>query len=256
MGQGGVILNNLLLQDKEHVPVNAQKKQNIVSTILRNLGAAFAGGRIVTAAQMRFLPVPFNEQANAYLTKGHGTFPDADLSTLPVGEQKFAGVTYKINDFRTSPVPSCVMLRGPGVDGRLPAEATIKVGRMADALFFLQAFIQGQEWRPNDPNQRPPVAFKYVMNYADGKSEEAPVEITLGIAPYTTTSLANLKNAIVAWTGKSATPQAQPLVVYQFQWSNPRPEVEIKSVTLKRDPAGDENWGVPVWIGLTAGSRK
>ena len=147
MGQGGVILNNLLLQDKEHVPVNAQKKQNIVSTILRNLGATFAGGRIVTAAQMRFLPVPFNEQANAYLTKGHGTFPDADLSTLPVGEQKFAGVTYKINDFRTSPVPSCVMLRGPGVDGRLPAEATIKVGRMADALFFLQAFIQGQEWR-------------------------------------------------------------------------------------------------------------
>ena len=144
MGRGGVVLNNLLVLEKESVPVNAQKKQAIVSTILRNLGATFAGGRIVTAAQMKFLPVPFNEQANAYLTKGHGTFPDVDLSTLPVGEQKFAGVTYKINDFRTSPVPSCVVLRAPCVDDRLPAEATIKVGRKADALFFLQSYIPGR----------------------------------------------------------------------------------------------------------------
>ena len=256
MGRGGLILNNLLLQEKESVPVNAQKKQNIVSTILRNLGATFAGGRIVTAAQMKFLPVPFNEQANAYLSKGHGTFPDADLSTLPVGEQKFAGVTYKINDFRTSPVPSCVMLHGPGVDGRLPAEATVKVGRKADALFFLQGWIPAQEWKSNDPNQPPPVVFKYVVSYADGKTEDVPVEITLGIAPYTAASLANLKNAVVAWTGKAATPQAQSLAVYQLQWSNPRPEAEIKSVTLKRDPQVGENSGAPVWIGLTVGALK
>ena len=39
MGRGGVILNNLLVLEKESVPVNAQKKQAIVSTILRNLGA-------------------------------------------------------------------------------------------------------------------------------------------------------------------------------------------------------------------------
>jgi beta-galactosidase len=256
MGRGGVILNNLLVLEKESTPVNAQKKQAIISTILRNLGATFAGGRIVTAAQMKFVPVPFNEQANAYLTKGHGSFSDVDLSTLPVGEQKFAGVTYKINDFRTSPVPSCVMLRAPGVDGRLPAEAVIKVGQKADALFILQGYIQSQEWKANDPNKPAPVVFKYVVNYADGKTEEVPVEVTLGIAPYTTKSLANLKNAVVAWTGKAATPQAEPLVVYQLQWSNPRPEAEIKSVTLKRDPQVGEQWGAPVWIGLTIGAKK
>jgi beta-galactosidase len=254
MGRGGLILNNLRILEKESVPVNAQKKQVILSTILRNLGATFVGGRVVTAAQMKFLPVPFNEQANAYLSKGHGTFPDADLSTLPVGEQTFAGVTYKINDFRTSPVPSCLVLRSPCVDGRLPAEATIKVGRKADALFFLQGYIPSQEWKPNDPNQPPPVVFKYVVSYADGKTEDVPVEITRGIAPYTTASLANLKNAVVAWTGKAATPQAQPLVVYQLQWSNPRPQSEIKGVTLARDPQVGENWGAPVWIGLTVGS--
>ena len=75
MGRGGVVLNNLRLAEKESVPVNAQKKQNIISTILRNLGAAFAGQRTVTTAQMKFLPVPFNEQANAYLAKGHGPSP-------------------------------------------------------------------------------------------------------------------------------------------------------------------------------------
>ena len=256
MGRGGVILNNLLVLEKESVPVNAQKKQAIVSAILRNLGATFAGGRIVTAAQMKFQPVPFNEQANAYLTKGHGTFPDVDLSALPVGEQKFVGVTYKINEFRTSPVPSCVVLRAPCVDNRLPVEATIKVGRKADALFFLQSYIPWQEWKQNDPNQGPPVVFKYAVSYADGKTEDVPVEITRGIGPYTATSLANLKYATVAWTGKAAAPQAQSLVVYQLQWSNPRPEVEIKSVTLKRDPQVGENWGAPVWIGLTTGTMK
>ena len=178
-----------------------------------------------------------------------------DLSTLPVGEQKFAGVTYKINDFRTSPVPSCVMLRAR-VDGRLPPEATIKVGHKADALFFLHGYIQVQEWKANDPNQPPPVVFKYVVTYADGKTEEAPVEITRGIAPYTAANLANLKNAVVAWTGKAATPQHQSLIVYQFQWTNPRPESEIKSVTLARDPRFGENWGAPVWIGLTIGTLK
>jgi beta-galactosidase len=256
MGRGGLVLNNLRILDKESVPVNAQKKQVILSTILRNLGATFAGGRVVTAAQMRFLPVPFHQQANAYLTKGHGTFPDADLSTLPVGEQKFAGVTYQVNDFRTSPVPSCVVLRSPCVDGRLPAEATIKVGRKADALFFLQGYIEAQPWKPNDPNQPPPVVFKYLVSYADGKTEEVPVAIGLGIAPHTTKSLANLKNAMVAWAGRAATPQAEPLVVYQLQWSNPRPDAEIKSVTLQRDPQAGENWGSPVWIGLTIGSQK
>jgi len=256
IGRGGLILNNLRILDKESVPVNAQKKQVILSTILRNLGATFAGGRVVTTAQMKFLPVPFHQQANAYLTKGHGTFPDADLSTLPAGEQKFAGVTYQVNDFRTSPVPSCVVLRSPCVDGRLPAEATIKVGRKADALFFLQGYIEAQAWKPNDANQPPPVVFKYVVSYADGKTEEVPVAIGLGIASYTTKSLANLKSAMVAWAGRAATPQAEPLVVYQLQWPNPRPDAEIKSVTLQRDPQAGENWGSPVWIGLTIGSQK
>ena len=100
------------------------------------------------------------------------------------------------------------------------------------------------------------MVFKYVVSYADGKTEDVPVEITLGIAPYTAASLANLKNAVVAWTGKAATPQAQSLAVYQLQWSNPRPEAEIKSVTLKRDPQVGENWGAPVWISLTVGALK
>ncbi len=49
MGEGGIILNNLKVLERESNPVNAQKKQNIAATLLRNLGAAFDGERRLIA---------------------------------------------------------------------------------------------------------------------------------------------------------------------------------------------------------------
>ena len=74
MGAGGVILNQLHAKPSEAVPVNAQKKQVIVATLLRNLHATFAGGRVLTAANLKFHPLPLEEQCNQYLTKDRGWF--------------------------------------------------------------------------------------------------------------------------------------------------------------------------------------
>ena len=49
MGEGGIVLNDVKVQESESNPVNAQKKQNIVATLLRNLGATFAGERVLVA---------------------------------------------------------------------------------------------------------------------------------------------------------------------------------------------------------------
>ncbi len=67
LGKGGLVLNQLLAKTSEAVPVNAQMKQTIVATLLRNLHATFVGGRILTAANLKFRPLPLEEQCNQYL---------------------------------------------------------------------------------------------------------------------------------------------------------------------------------------------
>ena len=140
MGEGGVLLNDVKVQDSESNPVNSQKKQNIVSTLLRNLGAAFAGERVVTAgADLKYTPIPLGDKCCQFLTKEKGWYEGGDdLSAFPVGENTLSGVRYLVRDFRTSPLPACVMLAGPGVKGRMPdAVEGIPAGVKADALFFL-----------------------------------------------------------------------------------------------------------------------
>ena len=122
------------------MPVNAQKKQNIVATILRNLGDTFAGGRIVTASKMKFGRA-LQPAGQRLLDQGTRDVPGRGPSTLPVGEQKFSGVTYqhqRLPHFARALVHYAALAH---VDGRLPAEATVQVGRKADALFFLQGYI-------------------------------------------------------------------------------------------------------------------
>ena len=89
-----MVLNQLRAKPSEAVPVNAQKKQVIVATLLRNLHATFAGGRILTAGEPE-VPAAcrLEEQCNQYLTKDRGWFDGGrDLAHLPVGKQDFCGV--------------------------------------------------------------------------------------------------------------------------------------------------------------------
>ena len=201
MGAGGVILNQLNARASEAVPVNAQKKQVILATLLRNLHAAFAGGRILTATNLQFHPLPLEEQCNQYLTKDRGWFEGGrDLGHLPVGKQDFCGVSYLIRDFRTSPVPSCVMLAGPGARGQLPAAVKgLKAGCKADVLFFLHAFNRTAEWRRERAEQPAPVLFKYVVHYADGQTADVPVLYGEGVDHWIASEPAGLSSAAVAW---------------------------------------------------------
>ena len=145
------MLNQLRVLESEANPVNGPKKQNIVATLLRNLGATFAAEKLIVAGtDMDYAPIPLGDKCNAFLTAERGWF-DAklDLSHLPIGEQKLGGVEYVIRDFKTSPLPACIMLDGPCVKTKLPREVDgIPVGRKADALFFLQTFHRTKEWRP------------------------------------------------------------------------------------------------------------
>jgi len=257
MGKGGLVLNQLNVKDTEPVPDNAQKKRVIVSTILRNLHAVFAGGKILTTANLRFQPVPFNEQCNGYVTKDRGWFDGGrDLAHLPHGDVMLEGVPYVIRDFKTSPAPSCVMLAGPGARGQLPTEVKgLKVGAKAEVLFFLHTFNRVADWRPGKPDDPAPVLFMYVVHYADGQTAQAPVLYGAGADHWVAKQPTGLANASVAWAapfpGGTSDDQA---VVYQFQWTNPRPDVAIDTIDLVYGPEGSR-YGTPALLALTAGTQ-
>jgi beta-galactosidase len=256
MGKGGLILNQLRIDPNESVPINAQKKRTIVSALLRNLHATYSGARVLTLANLKFQPVPLNEQCNQYLTKDRGWFAgNRDLSHLPIGEQRFAGVPYVVRDFRTSPVPSCVMLRGPGARGNLPEKVEgLQVGCRADALFFLHTLNRGDEWRPSRADEAPPAVLTYIIHYADGQTAEVPVLYGEGVSHWVNAQPAGLKSAALAWAARFPTEDSpDQAVLYQLQWSNPRPEVEIAAIDMAYGPAGSR-YGTPALIAVTAGT--
>jgi beta-galactosidase len=259
MGSGGVILNQLRIMPTETVPINTQKKQTIVATLLRNLGAAYAGGQTLTAANLSFQPIPLDNQCNQYLTRDRGWFdPQRDLGHLPAGEQKLAHVTYAIHDFKTSPVPSCIMLAGQGAKGNMPREFRgLKVDRKADALFFLHTFRQARQWRPRPNETTPPTVFKYVVHYADGNAAEAPVLYGQGVDHWISSDPRSLKSAALAWAGKfPGDASEQQAVVYQMQWKNPRPDVPIATIDLVYDQKAGNQYGVPALLAVTAASAR
>jgi beta-galactosidase len=251
--KGGIILCNLLFKDTEEVPVNATKKRSVLAALLRNLGSPFGGGKTVIAGtNLDYSPIPIDKQANQFRTD-RGWFGDAafTLADLPTGEQPLAGVKYDIFDFKTSPVPTCIMLSGKALPNNPPVEVKgIPVGKKADALFFLQT---GRvEKHPNKEELKKGKKFemfRYVVHYADGKEEIIPILSDSDIGDYKTKTPAPLPGAQLAWTKPYAETDFSA-AVYSKQWDNPRPDVEISSIDMVYGP---EKSGVPVLLAITAG---
>jgi beta-galactosidase len=258
-GRGAVVLNQLRVVEHEANPVNGPKKQAIVAALLRNLGATFAGERLLVAgANLKYTPVPLAEKCNQYLTSDRGWLAGApDLGQFPVGEQRLTGVTYLIRDFKTSPLPACVMLAGPGARGELPrAVEGIPVGRKADVLFFLHTLHRTKEWTPPRGQEKaaPPVVFEYVVTYADSKTVTVPVRYDRGVSHWIAAEPRGLPEAAVAWAAPLPKDAGRQAVVYQMAWTNPRPGEEIASLAVRYAGGGGSTYGVPVVLAVTAAS--
>jgi len=261
LGTGGVILNQLNIKDREEVPENRQKKATITATLLRNLGAVFAGKRqIVPGAGLKYDPVPLGDKCNQFLTAGRDHwFRDAKgraLDHFPIGEQKLAGVRYLVRDFTTSPLPSCVMLQVGGRNGVPGAEWEVKdipVDRKADALFFLHTFNRTNPRTPR--NYR--AAFRYVVHYADGETEEILVRLGREVGHWALPDPQGMSNAALAWAQPFRNDRTEQAAVYQMQWDNPRPEVTIRSIDMGYDPQSNPRaaLGQPALLAVTAATR-
>jgi beta-galactosidase len=259
-GKGGIVLNQVRVEASEPNPINAEKKRTIVSTLLRNLGATFSSGKsLVAGSNLRYTPIPLGEKCNQYLTADRGWLAgSADLGHFPVGEQTFTGVRYAIRDFRTSPVPSCIMLAGKDAKGDLPQRVSdIPVEQSADVLFFLHTFHPARELQRLKRGEAPPVVAQYVVRYEDGDSLLVPVRLGAQIGPWLMDRPVGLPEAAVAWAAAPAKGAGgKQAVVYQMQWSNPRPGVKIKSLDMRYSPRVGNAYGVPVLLAVTAGREE
>jgi len=259
MGRGGIVLNQLRILATESVPVNDEKKRTIISTLLRNLGATFTGGEteLVAGVGLDYFPVPLEDKCNRFLTRGDDPWfkntQPRDMGHFAPGEAKYAAVTYHVRDFKTSPLPSCIVLNGRGnasVTG-LPDEVKgIPVGRKADALFFLHAFNQyGEPDRRREPN---PVVFQYTVHYAGGETAVIPVSLDLDVAHWVSRDPTSLKNGVLAWAAPFPNDDSgDQAAVYQLQWNNPRPDAAVESLDVGYGEAGNR-YGQPALLAVTA----
>jgi beta-galactosidase len=250
-GKGGIVLCNLLFQQNESVPANYGKKRTILATLLRNLNAPFgnAAKTIIAGAKLKYSPIDLSKQANQFRNE-QGWYGDKTYTfrDIPLGKENFAGVDYDIYEFPTSPVPT-------GIPGNLPDQVNgIPVNCRADALFFLQAARIDRRRNAAEIKRGDKFELaRYVVHYADGQTVEVPVYSEINVDDYKqqTPPLA-IPGAQIAWsepysgTNRSA-------VAYSMQWTNPRPEVEIKSIDLAY---GKQKCGVPALISLTAATAQ
>ena len=134
------------------------------------------------------------------------------------------------------------MLAGPGVKGRMPeAVEAIPAGVKADALFFLHTFRQAKEWKPT--------------NEAEGAAGGVRVRGALrrrqdGGGPGASTAAASATGCGPSrracrrrpWRGRRPLTKdaGRSAVVYQMQWTNPRPEVEIREYRHPLRPEGGQ----------------
>lgn len=259
-GRGGIVLCNVLFKDREGNPENTGKKQTILATILRNLNAPFAGGKtlIAGANNLTYTPLDISHQTNQYRTD-QGWFGDKQFTfaDLPAGKQNFAGVSYNIYNFTTSPVPTVIMLGGGGIPGNLADHVTgIPVGRKADALFFLQAAKIEPPMSPDDiKNHRQFEMADYIVHYADGQTAKIPVYSQINVENYKQDAKVApiaIPGAQVAWA-RPYPGTDQVAVAYSMQWNNPRPDQTITSIDLQYGP---DRRGVLSLLAVTAASSQ
>jgi len=149
---------------------------------------------------------------------------------LPRGRQEIGFLPMRLSEGEHD----CVVLRKDSSPATLPVR-----GRFASLIFLHTAFVHD----PNDPTVAG-VRIRewiygwpcgnYVVHYADGSRAVLPVRLTNNVKRFDTASAtrATLDNRYT-WTLDDA--NGEPVHLFQWEWVNPRPDVEIVRVIAEHD---------------------
>lgn len=248
-GKGGVVLCNLKFQENEAVPLNAIKKRNILSAVLRNLKAPFASGKtVIVGAKLRYKPVDIHTKATTYRDeKGWFGNKNRTFSGIQSGLGRYAGIDFDLYEMPTSPTPQALMIAGNRGPGGLPAQINgIPVQMKADALFFLHTAQLVS--RPDRNKKEDDTFFRYIVRYENGRTEDIPVRVGHHIDNSVQKNPVQIAGARLAWVGKYDNSDDKA-VAYAMQWNNPHPDWKIVSIDIQ--PVKTK-FGTPVLLALTA----
>ncbi len=269
---GGYLLNQIKFMENEPKSANDARKTRLLGTILGNMGIGFrTASRIaVPGVNVRFQPVLLQEYGNAFLDKKRGEnawFGEpggADLALLPRGRSTLNEIPFHVTDYATAPTPDVVILGGtsrrwnPTAVRALDSSVTgIPVGQKADMIYLLHtAHVSGpvtdRERSQMNDARRPfqlPVVMKYLLHYRDGQTREIPVTLETNIEHWIQEEPKSLSGARVAWHQRLPALNGSQAVLYSMQAANPRPEIEISSIDVRRT----SDRAVPAVLAITLG---
>ena len=274
-GAGGLLLNQIKFMAEEPTPENAANKVRLMSVLLQNLGAGTAADDMgIPGVNLRYQPLDLLPYTNQYVdasqwTEGRVVWfgADADLRHLPVGEQTFADVTYRIVDFHTAPAHQAIMMGGvrgvPDVVRELPQKVEgIRVGERAEVISFLHT---AHVTRPITDDERArvgadrreftfPEVMRYTIRYEDGESVEVPVVLETHIDHWLHDNPQAMPGALVGWRHRSEETGERYAVLYSMDFENPRPEATIRSIDVSL--AEGNHRAVPAVLAISVGRRQ
>ena len=171
-----------------------------------------------------------------------------DLRIFPVGGQTFEGVPFRVIDPAANNGAACVVLNTAG-NGRYPKgdrpnEVSMPVNRKLTRLVFLVAgawAIEGD------------VAAELVVKFAGGEglfeADTIPLKVGVNLADWFIRGGAVLPRAKLAWSGVDER-IPNPIGVWMFEWTNPQPQAEIRTLVFRTGNART----IPALIAVTGES--
>ncbi len=199
--------------------------------------------------------IPIQEACNVP-AKGDGW----DVSGLRSGPGEHAGVPYQLVDPAANKGLAAVVVERTGEHGR--SSAAIPVSGEHASLIFWQVATEkgGDAMHAGDATNHPREAYEllgwYEIKYADGLTRCAEIRYGENVRAWDE-GHGLLYHAREASAGDL--PDGRPLVMFGLEWTNPRPAVEIESVTMhgarampKLRPADGVSEARPMLLGITA----
>jgi hypothetical protein len=245
-GQNENILNMLLSQSVlwSEKPPLLEKVYEYLSVKMPEIRELLSGNNLPSLDVKRkrpgyvFVPLNISAKGNSGRTVGKG----ADLSRVPSGKINYLGWQFLVGDGEKA--FAAVRKGGEEVRG-IPVESN------AASILFLQVSTGRGErmstYSSNYPEDTAELLGFYRVKYADGFEETVPIRHSRNIYPYGGGFGDQIYFAHTIKLGEGA--GGKPVLAYAYEWVNPRPNREIKSIDLVS--AGAKSGAYPVLLGIT-----
>ncbi|MDY7011415.1 MAG: family 20 glycosylhydrolase, partial [Planctomycetota bacterium] len=194
----------------------------------------------------KYQPIDLSGATTAPMRDKTGGKGGYDLTGLRQGKVTLKSIPFRIPE-------GVIFLEPQSAPGKCyPSQAEVPVGTKADSLVFLHTC--SSDTKPSIPNTdikaEAPVSA-YELLYSDGSTAEVGIEYGWQVAEWNrrfAAPLAHIRHrhagyigtypAVAAWQGKTSC--GEDVTLYAFEWANPHPDKEIKTLRIKADDAAGE----------------